>query len=177
MKIVIIEDVLMKLFSFIPSRQYVQAGKPHVTPKPTYHFGDVKELNKLIVGLNHKMYPVIYQTSSQWQGDSKDSKSTTEITLVIATQTSAQEYNDQRWATTYQNVLIPTLNYIFQVFTKSRVISWDGTYTIDNAPNYSETDPKDKNAFADIVDAIVLTTTIKVDGGVCVDKNIIFKEI
>jgi len=177
MKIVVIEDVLMKLFYFIPTRIYVQEEKEYTTPKPTYHYGDSKELNNLIVALDHKIYPIIFQTSTNWDGDSKDPKSETEITLVIATLTSATLLNDQRWATTYKNILLPTLNYILQIFTKSRVISWDGKYSVQNAPNYSETESKDLDKFVDIVDAIVLTTNIKVDGGSCIDKKIILKEI
>lgn len=172
---VVVEDKLMALFELIPERTYMQSGLPYTTPKPTYHFGGSKECNKFIVAMKREVFPLIYQTSNSSTGNDKSGYVTTDITLILATHTSTTLLNDQRWATTYRNILMPLLDDVLNTFKRSQIIAWDGDYTVENLPNYSATDAQDQNAFVDIVDAVVFSATITIDGRKCVDKNLIYK--
>lgn len=172
---VVVEDKLMDLFGLIPERTYMQSGLPYTTPKPVYHFGDAKECNLFIVkmsGLGMGAFPIIFQTSNEETQNNLSNSVTTTIELVIATDTSAQLSNDERWATTYRNILMPLVDDVFKAINESGIVRWNQEYTLIKFPNYSNTTAKDQNAFVSIVDAVLFRANITISGKGCYNKTI-----
>ena len=170
----VVEERLSELFYLIPARTFTDSnGVEHTTPKPKYHFGDAKEANAFINGRKNDAYPLIYQISNTETHTEKGVD--TRLELVLAMQNlKVSMYNTERWATSYQNVLMPLLQNVQTALEKSGIIVSNFEYEVIKHPNYSETEAKDKTAFVDIVDAIVLTVQIKIINGVCINHYIKF---
>lgn len=182
MKSIVVEEVLSDIFNLIPDRQYSYAKDDDTitvtVPKPRYYFGDAKECNALIKKRGEKIYPLIFQTSNS-EGHNRDAREvTTDLVLVLAHRnTRIDLLNTQRWATSYRNILMPLVDNVIQALSESGLIRFDGTYTLEKVPNYSETEAKDKNAFIDIVDAIIFRATITLNvKNKCINKNINFNK-
>ncbi len=170
---IVIEEVLMEVFSLIPERNWSYNNIDNITPKPKYHFGDSKEANRFINNKGVSSYPLIYQTSTT-QIDTKKYTETT-LQLVLATRNeNTSLYNTERWATSYKNVLLPLLDDVKACLEGCGVTAFDYVYEVSKVPNYSETESKDKNTFVDIVDAITLSVDIRFLKG-CINKQINFK--
>lgn len=162
-----VEETLKAIFEQLPNR---------TVRKPVYHFGDGKEANRFIAESKFAVYPLIYQTSTDEIQTEKWIE--TDLELVIATQNlNVEMFNTERWATSYRNVLMPLVQDIQGAFEQSGVIIPSSgsnlSYSLSKRPNYSETESKEKNAFVDIVDAIVMRVGIRITEG-CVNKNISF---
>lgn len=157
---IVVEERLAELFMQLPSMS-VTDEKPEGF-KPVYHFGDGKELNKFITESQHKVYPLIYQTSYDETQFAKQGYVRTNLELVLAVQTNAELYNTERWATTYRNILVPLFNNIDTAFKQSGIIRSEYEYRVRKRPNYSETDSKEKNAFVDIIDALVVNLQVEI---------------
>lgn len=178
MNAIIVEDKLADIFGLIPSRNFVDmtTGNLSPVPKPTYHFGDYKEFNALIKITQGNIYPVLYQISNTENQDQKASEVTTDLEIVIATrETSVELLNNQRWAASYKNILMPLVNNVVQAINECGIIRWDGEYTLQKVPNYSQTEAKDSNAVIDIIDAIVFRATITIEQG-CMNRFITFNK-
>lgn len=180
MKAIVVEEVLSDIFNLIPDREYSYAkGDDTVTvhvPKPKYYFGDAKECNAIIKKRGENIYPLIFQTSISEDQDNRSGNVTTDLVLVLAHRnTRIDLLNTQRWATSYKNILMPLVENVLQALSESGWVRFDGTYTLEKVPNYSETPANDKNAFIDIVDAIILSATITLNTrNKCINKNIKF---
>lgn len=180
MSAIVVEEVLAEIFNLIPDRQFSYAkGDDTVTvpvPKPKYYFGDAKECNKLIALRDGELYPLIYQTSTTETQNPDAKEVSTDLVLVLAHRnTEVNLINTQRWATSYKNILMPLVNNVYKALQQSGWVRFDSTYELEKVPNYSETDVKDLNAFADIVDAVIFRVSITLNiTNKCINKNINF---
>jgi len=155
---VVVEERLTELFSFLP-----EIGE---WGKPKYYFGDDKEINSLIKVSGGNIYPLIYQTSNRFNENAKNPNVVeADLTFVLAVQNTVPMFNSNRWATSYRNVLRPLYENIKILFSKANIIVSDFEYQVDTTPNYSETESKEKNKFIDIVDALVVSVTLKITSG------------
>lgn len=172
---VVVEDKLMALFGLIPARQYeYPEGEFNPVKKPEYHFGDAKECNAFIVYMQRDVYPLIYQISNTETQNVKANTVTTDLELVLATVSDGSKLNDQRWATSYRNILMPLVDNVYQALNESNIVLWNSEYTLEKVPNYGSTETKEANAFIDIVDAIIFRASITIKGTGCNNKNIKF---
>lgn len=174
---IVVEEVLQALFSQITEWFFLddEANRIDVR-KPQYHFGDVKEANRFITDKNTDCYPLIYQIL----GEETHLKGyvTTNLQLVLCTQNkNIEQYNDVRWKISYEKVLLVLLERVQACLEQSNVIHSEFNYTIRKEPNYSETPSKERNAFVDIVDAIVVNVDVVIRPKGCVNKNIKFKNV
>jgi len=178
MSAIVIEDKLEAIFGLIPSWTFTKPDNTVVTVnKPTYDYGGFEEYNALLKEKKDSIYPLIFQRLTTENQDYKAKDGSIEIELILAKNNKRTELrNPTRWKTSYKNILMPLVDYVVQTLSKSRIISWDNTYTLDKYPNYSvNNDTKDTNQVIDIIDVVVFKATIKITGNVCVDKQIIYK--
>lgn len=144
---IVVEKRMMDLFSLLPLIS---------VRKPVYHFGDGKELNRFILESKHAVYPLIYQTSyRETQYPERGDVEIPQLEMFIAVQTKTELFNDSRWATSYQNILMPTFEHIHQAFYKSGIMASDWDYEVEKFPNYGapEVDGT-QNVTIDIIDAL-----------------------
>lgn len=167
---IVVEEKLAELFNLLPPFPDTNGNMV----KPVYHFGDGIEANEFIKKRNHAVYPLIYQNLTEETQNIKANTVSTRLEIVLCVKTRTEMLNTERWATTYRNVLMPLLNNIGILFTKSNVILSNLEFDIAKFPNYSETESKQKNAFIDIVDAIRVRVPITIDGNLCLPKQINF---
>lgn len=178
MRAIVVEDVLMAVFGLIPARQYeYPEGEQNDVKKPEYHFGDAKECNAFIIRMNRDVYPLIYQISTQETQQPKSGSVSVNLELVIATLTDGSKLNDERWATSYKNILMPLVDNIYQALNESGIVMFTDDYNeyeLEKRPNYSGSSTKDANAFIDIVDAVIFRASIIIKNRPCLNKNIKF---
>lgn len=172
---IVVEEILQALFVQIPEWFFLNDSAERIdVPKPQYHFGDVKEANRFITAKKTDCYPLIYQIL----GEETHTRGyiTTNLQLVLCTQNrNIEQFNTERWQISYKNVLVPLLERVQACLEQAGVVTSEFNYTIRKEPNYSETPTsKDKNAFVDIVDAIVLNVDVVIRPKGCVNKNIKF---
>lgn len=178
-KAIDVNTLFFQLFGLIPEWSYVAEDETeNVVDKPTFHFGGVKELNALIVEMKGQIYPLIYKINTTSTGNLNANTANMDLELVLATRNiMTSELNDQRWAMSYKNILFPLLNKVILCLQQGNITLWNGEYTLEEAPNYSETDSKDKNAFTDIIDALIFRTSITLTpSNRCLNKSINFNK-
>ena len=158
-----VNDRLTEAFATLPVMDLNPTGRPDGY-KPVYDWGDFKQLTKRLKLANLDTYPLIYQTSTESTQLSNERIVETDLSLVLAVQnTSIQDLNNVRWATTYKNILYPLAANIEILFTKGSIFTWDGEYTLSEVPNYG-VDNQGDNSTIDIWDALIFRTTIKIYG-------------
>lgn len=171
----VVEYYLTEIFKLIPARTFTANNVTVNVPNPTYDFGDVKNCNALIKRKGGNIYPLIYQTSTQETQNPKAGTVTTDIELVIATrEEKVSLLNTERWAASYNNILMPLVKNIYQALNESGIVEFDNTYELDKRPNYSETEANTANTFIDIVDAVIFRAKITIKNRPCLNKNIKF---
>ena len=170
---IVVEEKLAELFNLLPPFPDTNGNMV----KPVYHFGDGIEANEFIKKRNRAVYPLIYQNLTEETQNIKANTVSTRLEIVLCVKTRTEMLNTERWATTYRDVLMPLLNNIGILFTKSNIILSNLEFDIAKFPNYSETESKQKNAFIDIVDAIRVRVPITIDGNLCLPKQILFPNV
>lgn len=132
--------------------------------KPVYDWGNEMHL---IASLNEyaknsvSPYPLIYQTSSESDQQSRAKECTTNLRLVLACRNESTELlNKNRWAMSYRNILFPLAQNIERAFFGATIFTWDGEYGLNEFPNYGN-----GNEFKspDIWDALVFETKININ--------------
>jgi hypothetical protein len=167
--IIVPEVIFMELFKQLPP---IVDSKGSF--KPVYHFGDGKELNKFIVSAKKPVFPLIYQTSMEWSPNPKRQETTGRVEMFIATETKTALYNTERWATSYQNILLPTLNNVHTALIKAGTFASEWDYEITNFPNYGlPEETRESNRTLKIIDAIRFRLDITISKQ-CINKNIKF---
>lgn len=170
---IVVEERLMELFSYLPE---ITSGS--ITyPKPVYHFGDGKELNRFIMerkGENKLVYPLIYQTSYEETQLVREGLVQVNLDMFIAYCTETDLFNTQRWATSYRNILMPTFENIHKAFQLSRMVISDYEYNVTKHPNYGNPEQDGTaNKTIDIIDALRFRLNCTINNH-CINKNIKF---
>lgn len=158
---IVVEERLTEVFAQLPEIDGF---------KPVYDWGNKEHLLKVLhlyADEKQSPYPLIYQVSDESEQDSITNEGEVNLALVVATLVTDQSLlNKNRWAMSYQNVLIPVVKNIETAFTKGGIFRWDGQYKLKNYPNYGS---GEANSTTEIWDAIRITTKIVVTDG-CVNK-------
>lgn len=170
---IVVEERLMDLFSYLPE---ITSGE--ITyPKPIYHFGDGKELNRFIAERqkhNQLTYPLIYQTSYEETQLVREELVSVRLEMFIAYCTETSLFNTERWATSYRNILMPTFENIHKAFKDSRMIISDYEYVVQKFPNYGNPERNGtENQTIDIIDALRFELDCTINNH-CINKNIKF---
>lgn len=144
---IVVEKRMVELFSLLPLIS---------VRKPVYHFGDGKELNRFILESKYAVYPLIYQTSyRETQLPNQGEVQVPQLEMFIAVQTRTDMFNKERWATSYQNILMPTFEHIHQAFIKSGIVNSEWEYDVEKFPNYGNPEVNGtENVSVDIIDAL-----------------------
>lgn len=172
---IVVEERFIDLFSRLP--EITSNGITY--PKPIYHFGDGKELNRFIAERqknNQLTYPLIYQTSyREVQRYKENLVDLNPVEMFIAYQTQTELFNTERWATSYRNILVPTFNNIFTALRKSGIIQeteWD--ITVEKFPNYGNPEiDGTQTKTIDVIDALRFTLNCTMNSN-CINKLIKF---
>lgn len=145
---IIIEKQLNKAFDTLPQIQGFQ---------PVYKWGNKNHLIrqlKLFSKNKEYPYPLIYQTSNSDSDSGQKNYTETDLILVLATRVIERErLNENRWATSYENILWPLAQNIETLFKKSQMFVWDNEFRKTTYPNYGD---GEENFTTDIWDALEL---------------------
>lgn len=144
---IVIESRLNEIFSPLPEI---------VGFKPIYKWGDELHLIKqleIYSKAKKSIYPLIYQTSTGSKQNEYSKEATTSLVLVLACRnTEIDLTNEQRWATSYSNILYPLVENIVKSLVQSGIsIIVNGEYTLTEFPNYGS---GQLNNTTDIWDAV-----------------------
>lgn len=162
---IVVEKRMAEIISYLPE---VKGFKPY------YHFGDNIELNNYIKLANHKVYPLIYQTSYQWNYNRKADNVSLTFDAFIAVQTEQARLNTERWEATYKEILLPTFENLVKAFEQSNIIRSDYNFNMSNHPNYGSTDTDSRQAKTiDIIDALRFRFDCTITNN-CIIKKMIF---
>lgn len=146
---IVVEKRMMDLFDTLPKISGF---------KPIYHFGDNIELNQFITARKQQgtaVYPLIYQTSYTETQLAKQRYVQVQLEIFIATATETSLFNTERWATSYQNILMPTFENIHTAFIKSGIMASEWEYEVNKFPNYGNPERDgDEHKTVDIIDAL-----------------------
>ncbi|MFL1896785.1 hypothetical protein ACJRPK_13850 [Aquimarina sp. 2-A2] len=120
MKKLRIHRIFRDLFATLPTYQINSVESDPIF----YHLGDQDELNKVLLTRQvnqQKAYPLLWYKlpNSYVEGEGV---ATGTFTFILATNTSADLFNDQRFETVFDTVLYPNLSLVLQAFTKANNI-------------------------------------------------------
>lgn len=144
--------------------------------KPNYKWGNDDHLNKLLkLYINDEsknIYPLIYNISNKSTQSDRGNEAYSDLSLIIATRNKNMDWNNNnRWATSYENVLFPMVKNMVQLFYKSGFTYWDGNYDLYEFPNYGNTQ---ENKTLDIWDALRMDLRLNITKN-CLYEGIIFE--
>jgi len=133
--------------------------------KPNYKWGNEEHLNQLISAYGKdttkKPYPLIYNISNSYTQNAQTLESQATLSLLIATKNeNTSLLNNERWASSYDNILFPVARSIETLFLKSIIFGWDSEYELFEFPNYGQSR---ENETIDIWDALRFDTTITIN--------------
>lgn len=163
---VIIEEVNSEVFKQLPLMESF---------KPVYKWGNephlIKQL-KLFEKDGKSPYPLIYQTSNKSNQNKTTKIAETDLVLILACRNLETDLlNENRWAMSYKNILYPLVDNITTAFNKAGVYVWDGSFSVEEFPNYGN---GKENKTVDIWDALLFKASIKIEGKKCINQNIKF---
>lgn len=163
---VIVEEINTEVFNQLPMRNGF---------KPVYKWGNEHHLIKQLQLFDKEgksAYPLIYQTSNRSEQNSTTKLASTDLVFILACRNLETDLlNENRWAMTYKNILYPLVADIENCFRKAGVYVWDGSFTVEEFPNYGN---GKENKTVDIWDALLFKTSIQIEGKKCVNSNIKF---
>lgn len=133
-----IELVLTDLFKTMPEVQ----GK-----KPCFSFG-LEQLNRYIQE-QKEPYPLAYLVSNEERGTKQDTEREVPVTLILAVNTDAKMWNEERYLLTFK-VLDELVERIIEGFSKTANINWDGNFNKRRFNKYTESN---ENITIDLIDA------------------------
>jgi hypothetical protein len=159
---VIIEEINSEAFNQLPTMNGF---------KPVYKWGNELHLIKqlqLFEKDGKSPYPLIYQTSNRSEQNATTEIAETNLVLILACRNLETDLlNENRWEMTYKNILYPLVSNITTVFNKSGVYIWDGSFSVEEFPNYGN---GKENKTVDIWDALLFKATIKIEGKKCIKQ-------
>jgi len=164
---IVVEERLIEIFNQLPQ----VAGF-----KPKYHFGDDIELGRFIKAKQGLVYPLIYQTSAnETQLANENRVRVDNLTFFIAVRNEkVSMFNTERWATSYRNILMPTLSNVITAFQKSNIMASNYEFDVVKFPNYgAQPTNSTQNKTIDIIDAIQVSVDVVITDN-CITKNIKF---
>jgi hypothetical protein len=159
---VIVEEINSEAFNQLPTMNGF---------KPVYKWGNELHLIKqlqLFEKDGKSPYPLIYQTSNRSEQNATTEIAETNLVLILACRNLETDLlNENRWEMTYKNILYPLVSNITTVFNKSGVYIWDGSFSVEEFPNYGN---GKENKTVDIWDALLFKATIKIEGKKCIKQ-------
>lgn len=165
-KAIIVEDVLEKVFSFLPEMSF---DDPSETYKVVFGYGDDIELNTFLANREAStVYPLVWMLYPQTEKHLKTKVSLNNVSFILAVQTNNEMENPERIKLTYSKILMPLFHNIRLLFRQSNVISVydkEEAYNAVKYPNYSETELRDKAGTISIWDALKITVDLDVIQG------------
>jgi hypothetical protein len=152
---IIVEDRLAEMFSYLPEME----GAPGVMYKPTFMYGDQKQLLDFLRqnSTGKSVYPIIWLIYPFIEEHGRSSVKFTNMSLVLAVETNSSMLNAERMKQTYQKVLIPLFDNIKTCFNNANISNSSNEYTIVKYPNYSEVKDGIENEATYIWDALKVT--------------------
>jgi hypothetical protein len=159
---VIIEEINSEAFDQLPTMNGF---------KPVYKWGNELHLIKqlqLFEKNGKSPYPLIYQTSNRSEQNATTEIAETNLVFILACRNLETDLlNENRWEMTYKNILYPLVSNITTVFNKAGVYIWDGSFSVEEFPNYGN---GKENKTVDIWDALLFKATIKIEGKKCIKQ-------
>ena len=136
---IVIENVLKEVFSYLPEMSYSKNSTPY---KPVFKYGDTVELAEFIrqaAEKGYETYPLIWLLYPYRENHVKRGRGVVieDLTLILAVNTSAAMLNDERLATTFEKVLNPLYENVHKVMTRAASLNVDPETEIVKFPNYS----------------------------------------
>lgn len=130
------------------------------TSKPSFGWGDKKELNRYLQLKKNEAYPLIWLLPTENNHKLRGKALEKNCEFIIATLENKQDlFNDQRFNKSFDIVLRPLFDFLIKhlsISGSTEIISKDWK-TFDH-PNYSDAD---KHGTIELWDAIKLTINIK----------------
>lgn len=161
-EIIIIEDVLEKAFEQLP--RFSNGGEDFY---PLFKFGDDKELIAFLKENQGQKspYPIIWLVYPFEEDHQRTHVNVENMSLVLATETNCEMFNEERFETTYKQILFPLYNNIKKLFQQANTIMTDDTYRIMKFPNYSDEGSTDseEQKMVDIWDALKITFNAQIN--------------
>jgi hypothetical protein len=165
-KVIIIEDVLEKVFSYLPKMSFEEGGTEYPV---VFGYGDKIELNSFLSNREQSdVYPLIWLLYPLSEEHHKTKANFTDVVFVLAVTTNQSMENKERLILTYGKVLMPLFYNIRMLFRRSNVISVDSkneTYKATKFPNYSEDETRDKSGTIAIWDALQVIVDLEIIQG------------
>ena len=150
---IVVEHLIREAIATIEEIQ-LNAG---VSRKPSFGWGDKKELNRYLELKKDNAYPLIWLIQNKEKHIEKGTAIEKDCTFIIATrETRTDLFNDERYLNSFNVVLNPLTEMLLKVLKRSQSISSE--YEIFKRPNYSEN--KKENGTIDLWDAIELNIDI-----------------
>lgn len=151
---IVIEDRLAEMFSYLPDMQGPSAN----VFKPTFMYGDQKQLLDFLRqnSKGKSKYPLIWLVYPLQERHTRSLVEFSNLTLVLAVETNSTMLNSQRMKETYAKVLIPLFNNIKECFNQANISNNPDEYDVVKFPNYSE-DGGETNEATFVWDALKLT--------------------
>ena len=153
--IIVVEDRLRAVFDTLPPMIVDLVEYPIV-----FKYGDEKELMSFLKNTqgNDTPYPLIWLVYPYEEKHNRTHVSITDMSFVLAVETNEEMFNEERFETTYKDVLFPLYDNIRKLFNMANIITTNDTYKVIKFPNYSGEDGgSEEQKTVDIWDALKIT--------------------
>ena len=169
-KIIVVEERLAEIFETLPA--YIDDKGNEF--KPLFKFGDNKELLAFLKQNegSKSPYPLIWLVYPYEENHQRTHVQIDNMDLILAVETNSEMFNEERFETTYKDVLFPLYDNIRTLFDQANIISTDDTYRVVKYPNYGNLEGTE-NETVDIWDALKMTFNCQITNW-CFNAPIIF---
>ena len=166
---IVVEQRLAEAFEQLPN---IQATDDFDGFKPVFKWGNQMHLIEVLKRYsenNETPYPLIYQISNKSNHHKNGFSCSTRLKLILAVRNTEKDLlNENRWATSYANILFPLAERVIETLKKAETINWNRDYEITEFPNYGN---GEANFTQDIWDALLFETDIILNIG-CINTII-----
>jgi hypothetical protein len=159
-KTIVLEDVLEKLFSYLPSMAMESGGQ---TFPVTFGYGDEVELNVFLTQREiSDTYPLVWLLYPYKEKHTKINLEVENASFILAVETNMSMQNKERLKTTIGNILMPLFFNIRHALGSANIINTNNEYDLVKHPNYSSSDSREESSGVFIWDALKVTTSFTV---------------
>lgn len=155
---IVVEQIVKDIVAQIPDLPL----KTDLHRKPSFHWGDNKELNRYIQNVKGEAYPLVWLLPGI-DKHNIDNTVARKCEFIIATREARQElFNPHRYDRSFRIVLNPLTKYLVEGLQTSSATSIGEEYHVRRFPNYSVRKYRDdnNNETIDLWDATKLTCDV-----------------
>lgn len=135
---IVIEDRFEEMIEYLPSMTRADGTGSF---KPTFGFGDGKELNAFLQrteGDTEDPYPLIWMLYPQEEIHTVNTVKLNSVSFILAVKTTTDKLNKQRFDETFRPVIFQLVDNLLELFKKSNTISTIKDHKLTKFPNYGE---------------------------------------